>query len=311
VNAWKQVSENLLREIQNEAVDGDSDLPSLLRKCRILAQRLGNESLKNWVVSELDGYPPGADLPDYRIYNRPVIIGHYLGPMGSSLSNVQIPESAIDEQFREGVLPVRFYQSVSELEVQSGASENGSIQIAMPPEYAGIIRYQSVAAHLQLAQFFKVIHVSVVEGILDTVRNRILNFTLELEEFASSTGDPLRSLKEEHPREIQQVFNTTVLGDVGNLNQGGDHVSQTSNVQKGDLEDIGRKFTEVGLSPVEVAEFQEALSSESPNSDGTFGQRVSGQFGKAIQKAGGGLLKISSAVASNLLAHWIKGYYGM
>ena len=57
---------SLLREIQDAAVDGTSDLESLLRKCRVLATRLKHDELKNWVTWELDGYPAEVPLPDYR-----------------------------------------------------------------------------------------------------------------------------------------------------------------------------------------------------------------------------------------------------
>lgn len=58
----------LLREIQLDAVSSDTKVSDLLRKCQILAYRLGNEDFKNWISLELDGYPPITEnLPNYRI----------------------------------------------------------------------------------------------------------------------------------------------------------------------------------------------------------------------------------------------------
>jgi hypothetical protein len=42
----------LLEEIQNAAVDATSDLGTLLRKCKLLAARLGSKSLEEWVIWE-------------------------------------------------------------------------------------------------------------------------------------------------------------------------------------------------------------------------------------------------------------------
>jgi hypothetical protein len=69
----------LLQQIQTEAVDTHGDLAALLRKCRILAQRLGVDEFKKWVVYELEGYPSQEQPPEYRIIRTPVILGHFSG----------------------------------------------------------------------------------------------------------------------------------------------------------------------------------------------------------------------------------------
>ena len=44
---------SLLREIQNAAIDGGVKLQTLLRKCKVLAARLGNDEFSQWVDAEL------------------------------------------------------------------------------------------------------------------------------------------------------------------------------------------------------------------------------------------------------------------
>ena len=53
----------LLQQIQNEAVDASGDVAPLLRRCRILAQRLAVDEFKSWVIWELEGYPTDEE-PD-------------------------------------------------------------------------------------------------------------------------------------------------------------------------------------------------------------------------------------------------------
>ena len=48
---------SLLREIQIDAINSNAKISDLLRKCQILAYRLGNEDFKNWISFELQGYP--------------------------------------------------------------------------------------------------------------------------------------------------------------------------------------------------------------------------------------------------------------
>jgi hypothetical protein len=44
---------SLLEEIQRAAVDANSDLGTLLRKCKVLAARLGSQPLENWLPIEV------------------------------------------------------------------------------------------------------------------------------------------------------------------------------------------------------------------------------------------------------------------
>jgi hypothetical protein len=55
---------SLLREIQDLATT-DGDLANLLRKCKILAARLGSEQFSGWVDYELDDYPEGQ-IPSFQ-----------------------------------------------------------------------------------------------------------------------------------------------------------------------------------------------------------------------------------------------------
>ena len=58
----------LIEDIQTAAVDSGTDLAALLRKCKLLAARLGSDSLEEWVQWESDGYPDDAPIPKYRVW---------------------------------------------------------------------------------------------------------------------------------------------------------------------------------------------------------------------------------------------------
>jgi AbiTii len=65
---------------------------TLLRKCRVLASRLQNDELKQWVQSELDGYRDEMEVPEYRHIHCHAY-GHFFGPYGHELTDLQIPAS--------------------------------------------------------------------------------------------------------------------------------------------------------------------------------------------------------------------------
>ena len=58
----------ILEDIQNDAVDASKDLSTLLRKCKLLAARLGSQQLEDWLLWESNGYPGDVPVPDYRVW---------------------------------------------------------------------------------------------------------------------------------------------------------------------------------------------------------------------------------------------------
>ena len=70
---------NLLEDIQNAAADSSSDVETLLRKCKILAARLNNQQLEDWLIWESNGYPEDVPVPKYRVWQLQVR-GNFLGP---------------------------------------------------------------------------------------------------------------------------------------------------------------------------------------------------------------------------------------
>jgi hypothetical protein len=305
------MSDTLLHQIQMEAVDGEYDLASLLRKCRILAQRLNNADLKSWVVNELEGYRAQDDLPDYRLLSQALLLGHYFGSFGAEARNVQIPTSAVLEEFRESIIGLRVTQGVREIQEQIANSEKGALRIAVPPEAHAAIRNMQIREDMVLGSVVKIVSTSFLQGILDNVRNRILNFTLELESEAPKTGDPLESLRVEKSEKVQQIFNTEIRGDVSNFAQGSREFSQRVEVPKGNIDALKLALQSIGLDSESIKEFVTAVREEKPSKQGGFGQRVSALMGKAFTKASQGLLKVSGSVAADVLTQMLKSYYGI
>jgi hypothetical protein len=91
---------SLLEDIQSAAVDSNSDLGTILRKCKLLAARLGSKTLENWLIYESNGYPLDVEVPDYRIWTHEVK-GHFSGPFGSGMRNVPIPLISLPERVRD------------------------------------------------------------------------------------------------------------------------------------------------------------------------------------------------------------------
>ena len=74
---------SLIHDIQAVAISQTTDVPTLLRMCKLLAARISHQRFGEWVDQELNGYPTVESLPDYRVV-RVDSYGSFIGSFGST-----------------------------------------------------------------------------------------------------------------------------------------------------------------------------------------------------------------------------------
>ncbi|EGR1072261.1 hypothetical protein QXB71_004047 [Vibrio cholerae] len=215
---------SLLREIQNSAIDANEPIGTLLRKCKVLAARLGSSEFKRWVENELNGYTDKEQIPEYRIMSVGCK-GYFSGGFGTSMSNASIPSRCIPENFREGLFTSYLSQPISSIESLINDSDGGTVQEPWPADvtaHFGMNIYQG----MNCLQAWKVIPVNALVGILDMIRSRVLNFVLEIESEDPEAGDAPINSQPVAEEKVQQIFHTYITGNVQNVATGSSHVSQ-------------------------------------------------------------------------------------
>jgi hypothetical protein len=300
---------SLLRDIQSAAIDGTSDLETLLRKCRVLAARLKQEEFKNWVQWELDGYPAGVELPDYRKFHCQCF-GHFSGGFGSGLRNAPIPESCIPKDLRDNLTHVRMHDGVAALKDIADGCKDGALRSQWPADANPLFGHQ-IYEHMVLGQGWMLVPKSALVGILSTVRNRILNFALEIEASNPSAGEATPESTPVPKETVSQIFHTHIYGSVGNV-ASGQGITQTAtvNIQQGDFCSLAAFLRKQRVDDDDVRDLQAAVESEPTPSNNNFGKKVSTWIGKMVQKSAEGSWKVTTTVASNVLTSAIKAYYG-
>lgn len=215
---------SLLREIQNSAIDANEPIGTLLRKCKVLAVRLGSSEFKSWVENELNGYTDKDNIPEYRIMGVGCQ-GYFSGSYGSSMSNASIPSRCIPKDFREGLFTCYLAQPISSIEALINDSNGGTVQESWPADltaHFGMNIYQG----MNCLKAWKVIPVNALVGILDMIRSRVLNFVLEIESEAPEAGDAPINSQPVAEEKVQQIFHTYITGNVQNVATGNSHVNQ-------------------------------------------------------------------------------------
>jgi hypothetical protein len=128
----------LLDEIIEGAVDDKIPLPSLLRKCLLLAHQLKNGKLRAWAEYELNGYQDEASLPEYRKV-RIRALGNFLGFGGSSLKGAQLAATNMDEDHRHWAEMAPLMQPIAAYDTGKDAEGRAnSGRMPWPPELVGM-----------------------------------------------------------------------------------------------------------------------------------------------------------------------------
>lgn len=187
----------LVPELVNMASDPNVTTTDLLRRTLVVASRLNVPDLVLWVKSELNGYE--CDVPDYRvIYGQLMAVNPYHG---------LIPFQIDNNKFMELICKHYEFQSIPEIERSlGGASSSGYMVRNFPPDQQSMLmNLMSVAMQPKLR-----FTLSQVSGIIEKVRNRILEWSLDLE-VRGIVGDGMTFTQREKQMVQEQHYH---FGDV-------------------------------------------------------------------------------------------------
>ncbi len=229
---------DLIRQLQNQVIDSSVPLSDTMRMAKVLAATLKDERFREWVDSELNGYGQGDELPSYRRL-RAESLGTFANAF-RMIKNVSIPVSTLPKNIRKHVMHLPFVQNVRELEDLTGPnSADGTLESPWTPELVILAskhfkRHDGavlVDARMQFAP-------NEVIGILEQVRNRLLDILLGLQDFELQDPAPGSNGGKASATKVTNVI-TNVFGD-GNTVAAGHELKQisTQKVSKGNTESL-------------------------------------------------------------------------
>jgi hypothetical protein len=301
----------LLEDIQNSAVDAQCDLGTLLRKCKLLAAKLGSKPLEDWLVWESNGYPENVNVPEYRIWPLE-LKGHFAGPYGSGIRNAPIPYICLPEKAREKFQRYECRQSIVSIEeLLIANTQKGPMQVATGD--LAVALGESVYEGQNCIQAWAEFSSGILIELLNSVRNRILDFSLALwKEEQSLSDSPTNSSKAVDSSQVTQIFNTTVYGGSANLVGSSNFSTIEFNIEKGDFSALDHLLRENGVEDNDIKELKSAIESDkTPASTKKFGPKVSSWIAMMVKKAAEGSWKVGLSAAGTLLGQALLKYYGL
>ena len=205
----------LFAEIQSDIL-GNAPISTILRKAKVLAYRLKNQEFKDWVEWELNGYIGDncEFIPYYRRF-KPPSFGNFMN-LAWQRNNAPIPLSIFPDEFREMLGTLEMHQGVKELEamIETAIANNSEMfSYAWPPEILPLLT-DGVYESMHCISAWRAISREQIAQILDTTRNRLLSFILELSDrYPDEAKSDFSNTTQIPNDQISQVFNYYILGN--------------------------------------------------------------------------------------------------
>jgi hypothetical protein len=276
--------------------------------CKLLAARISHQQFAEWVDRELNGYPDVESLPEYRVV--PVdSYGSFHGSF-SRANRLQIAVSILPKELQERFKNAYMGSSISAYTSLLEGDKDGSIQEPWPLALA-LHHASKLTPDMQCVAAWKEIPIGAIVRLMDSVKTRILGFTIDLEREAPNAGDtPIGSQPPLSNEKMTQIFNTNITGNVGNVSNAGENFSQTALIKVGDWGSLEKYLTDVGLKPAELegmqTELDKAVASgkdeEKTNVAGTWVGRLAA---KVMRGASGVGLEVSAAGIAKAIAAYL------
>lgn len=303
----------LISDIINDLVNDNISLTVALNKTKILASRIGNTGLLNWLNRELSGYPNFDSVPDYR---------KTIGTVKGDVMNVGFQANNYPLQFDFGedlnklMTEFKTVDSISTIEgflVAPKNKNNGSLVLRYPDNLK-----DSLEGMMQNTNgpYFRLLNVGIsvplqfANAIIASVKNKLLDFMLALEKEFGMESD-ISDFKA-NTTKINYIMNNTINnnGDGNVVNTGANStINATINISKGNKEALVDTLRNNGVDNNDIAELLTVIDTETPEGNG-FGTKVNGWFQKMISKSLDGTWQVGIGAAGTLLAEALKAYYG-
>lgn len=303
----KEESLRLLDEIKTDLVNEKAKLTNTLRKAKILASQLQLDEFKDWIRFELEGYSKYDDLPDYRKF-KAHNVGTFSGSFQSMAENVTLPTFNLPTSIRDFAENLNMYDSISTLENMLSSSTN-SFQRKWPQE-AIILARDSVqmSGGMILVDAYQPITKHLIAGIIDNVKNKLMDFILDLK--ASNISLDSEKLESRSKDQIRNLFNVHIYGNHNIITSGEKVIQSGQKVTVNDIQSLLNYFRNLKVPSEDIALLEKAVITDGKRKKGQLGNRIKEWIGNMISKASSGIWKIAQDVAPKLIMEALKNYYG-
>lgn len=257
-------------------------LSQALTRSKLIANQIKNETFKNWLNKELNGYEyQDDDLPHYRkIYAEIILRVEF--PFGRSQNVPVVLDDSWGEEMKELINNHRVIESIAIVEANLETFYEGKARINLPTPMVQIIAelYQeSLSQNNGVIRSGKRILGKVqMQNILEQTKQKLLD-TLQGLENEIPNLDKDYTPNEEKKGRVQSIVTNNIYGDNNPLN-----IVSGENIKQGDVKisvhnEQKEKLRSLGVEEDAIIEFEE-IDKDHPKGNPSRQSKIMGWLGK-------------------------------
>lgn len=268
----------MIKELIRDLTYDNITLNQGLTRAKLIAYKIDNSELKNWIGNELNGYSSNKDLPSYRIIpcqSFGVVHNPYYGKQ-----QITLDFTNLDKSFNKKINTYEVLQGVDNLEKQSARNTTGSVNLSI--EFVKLC--QRIFESEDLIDIKRQIHFGQLGEIVGLVKQKLLDTLLDLDkEFPAFETNYLANM--ENKEKSSSIINNHIYGDNTQTNVAiGDSNSQTINSDfSTKVENLLEELKNLGVQDEELKEIKEIVSDKTDKK--TIGKKALEWVGKVATKA--------------------------
>ena len=264
--------------------------------------------------SETEGYSNDDSLPEYRGPILTGAMGHFSGPFGSEISNLQIPPGHFPERLQtDKLFEVEVRQSVAEIE-NLVASAGEQLQVPWPPNFISMTNTLIQRGEMSLIEghgivkAWRPVQKATLVGILDRVRTKVLDLALELEQRFPDAGTPNEVPDQGLRDALGLTVSAVVYGSNNVINLAGRDAIQTgAEIPALDRAALVQHLSTLGVPAEDIAELETAIEADGDQQRDSPGPAVS----RWISRANAAGSAIAANAAGSAVVTAVFSYLGI
>lgn len=297
----------VIDEIIDQLSSENVRLTDSLLKAKIVAFKLKNEELKEWIDNEINGYKDG-NLPGYRIFQCTV-----MGTLNNGYqraTNFVVPLSHLDDELQQGITTVYLTQSLATLDDFIRNPDSTKMAIQIPPDHCWALS-QGLGGNVHIETARREIDKTQIVQCVTEIRNKLLDFMLNLSEEIDGDEIDLKS-NPSLSDTSKSLFNQAIFGDNTTIIVGDKNKQKVSNtILKGNIDALRKELEKINVPAEDITELASVIDSDNPDPEQrVFGDKVKKWVSKMLLKAMGAGWDISIETAGGVLSALISNYYG-
>jgi len=230
--------ESIVIDLQKEILDEKTNISQLLRKSLVVAIKLNLSDFEEWIRSELNGYTENENISQYRYIKGEI--------KGWNPYHGWVPFIIEDINEAERLSHKFINQPIGELE--SLAGEKDSDGVLASPFSEEMKQALMKSSDLALVPTLLVSRVEII-GILDAVRNLLLEWNLRLES-DGIVGTGLEFSEQEKQKATEPTYKIeNFMGVLGDVSGGSVEISGFSSIRS--------QLNELGVPKEEQAKLED------------------------------------------------------